>query len=66
MSVGSYPPGGLLIFNDRWWDQEGAPGTKRKLMDLGEWAPSVASSTVGEWAPSVASAASVDSVYCTR
>jgi len=27
-------PGGLLIFNDRWWDSEGPPGKKRSLFDL--------------------------------
>jgi ubiquinone/menaquinone biosynthesis C-methylase UbiE len=27
-------PGGLLVFNDRWWDSEGPPGTGRKLMEL--------------------------------
>lgn len=27
-------PGGKIIFNDRWWDREGKPGNKRKLMDL--------------------------------
>jgi SAM-dependent methyltransferase len=27
-------PGGIIIFNDRWWDREGTPGQKRKLMDL--------------------------------
>ena len=27
-------PGGLLIFQDRWWDQEGAPGSERAEMDM--------------------------------
>jgi SAM-dependent methyltransferase len=27
-------PGGLLIFQDRWWDQEGPPGSVRADMDM--------------------------------
>ena len=26
-------PGGILIFNDRWWDSEGKPGSVRATMD---------------------------------
>lgn len=34
LAFNALKPGGILIFNDRWWDQEGKPGTRRKLMDL--------------------------------
>ena len=27
-------PGGMLIFNDRWWDSEGKPGSVRATMDM--------------------------------
>jgi SAM-dependent methyltransferase len=30
----SLKPGGLLIFQDRWWDSEGAPGTVRADLDM--------------------------------